>query len=226
MSLEAVIETARLQLGISENPPGSNRVKYWEDYGPGWQGQPWCVCFLWWCFRAAGEEKAFFGGARTASCGALLRWYQAQGQTVPASEVERGDIVILDFTGRQKDTQHCGLVVGVNYHVSGGWKTSVQTIEGNTTPGEEGSQDNGGCVALKTRWGNQIVAVCRPKYTPEPVLTDKPEDFCGHWAEADIRWCMEHGILKGYEDGSFRPDRAVTRAELAAVIRRALDGQK
>ena len=213
MSLEAVIETARLQLGISENPPGSNRVKYWEDYGPGWQGQPWCVCFLWWCFRAAGEEKAFFGGARTASCGTLLRWYEAQGHTVPAERAQPGDIVILNFSGKKgrdgkPDTEHCGLVTAREDTPS----LRFRTIEGNTSPGEEGSQDNGGCVALKTRLPRQIVGVCRPQY--------RPPDWAGHWAEEDIRRCLERGILRGYPDGSFRPEQTVTRAELAAVLRR------
>ena len=30
------------------------------------------------------------------------------------------------------------------------------------------------------------------------------------------------GILTGYEDGSFRPDNSLTRAEFAAIIVRAL----
>ena len=96
MSLSKVIESARGELGVTENPAGSNRVKYWTDFGPAFQGQPWCCAFLWWCFDEAGESAAFFGGAKTASCGTLLRWYREQGLTVPVSEVQPGDIVILD----------------------------------------------------------------------------------------------------------------------------------
>lgn len=29
MSLSKVLEVARGELGVTENPPGSNRVKYW-----------------------------------------------------------------------------------------------------------------------------------------------------------------------------------------------------
>ncbi len=214
MSLERVIAVARGEAGYAEDPPGSNRVKYWEDYGPGWQGQPWCVCFLWWCFRQAGEAAAFFGGGRTASCGTLLRWYEVRGQTVPAEQVQPGDIVILNFSGT-RDTQHCGLAVEPAN--GAGW---FRTVEGNTAPGPEGSQGNGGSVALKVRHLRQCVGVCRPPCGAETP----PSDWAGHWAEADIRWCLDRGRLRGYPDGSFRPEQPVTRGELAAVLRRLEEG--
>lgn len=229
MSLERVIELARGELGYTENPANSNNTKYGAAYGL--QGQPWCVIFLWWLFREAGESAAFFGGAKTASCGTLLRWYREQGQTVPVSEVQPGDIVILNFSGT-KETQHCGLVVDYSLRVSPktGAPEFVVTIEGNTTPGLEGSQDNGGSVALKNRDFWNIVAVCRPKYseTPPPAAPEPPQegakdDITGHWAEEAIRWCMEAGLMQGYEDGTFQPDKGVTRAELATVLRRLVE---
>jgi hypothetical protein len=224
MSKEAVMAFARGELGVTECPPGTNRVKYWEDYDPRMQGQPWCVCFLWWCFRQAGEGAAFFGGGRTASCGALLRWYEAQGLTVPVKEARAGDILIFNFSGT-KETQHCGLAVEAD-----GAGAAFKTVEGNTTPGEEGSQANGGCVALKTRYAKQIVAVCRPRYaTLSAGMQGSPEesprspakdDISGHWAEEAIRRLMARGLMKGYPDGSFRPDQAVTRAEIAVILKR------
>jgi len=128
--------------------------------------------------------------------------------------VQAGDIVLLNFHGG-KDPEHCGLVEVV-LHALGG---VIWTIEGNTTT-SDGSQDNGGKVCSKQRKPSQIVAVCRPQYQPEPEIVD---DITGHWAEKDIRWCMEHGLLKGYPDGSFQPDKYVTRAELATVIRRLVE---
>ncbi len=214
MSLSKVVEIARGELGVTENPPGSNRVKYWDLFGPEWQGQPWCVAFLWWVFQKAGERMAFFGGGKTASCGMLLRWYREQGLVVDKRDIQIGDILILNFSGTQ-DTQHCGLVVDKG-KLAGTW----YTIEGNTTPGEEGSQDDGGCVALKMRSVRSVVAVCRPKYKPEEA--EKIDDITGHWAEKAIRRCIERGLLKGYPDGSFQPDKPVTRAELATVLRRLI----
>ena len=214
MSLRKVIETARGELGQHEDPPGSNRVKYWEDYDPKMQGQPWCVAFLWWVFNESGERMAFFGGGKTASCGVLLRWYREQGLTVPVSEVQEGDIVILNFHGT-KDTEHCGLVQDVDYDRNGK-PTYVTTVEGNTTD-TNGDQSNGGMVCGKYRSVRNIVAVCRPQYQPEPVTVD---DITGHWAEKAIRRCMERGLLRGYPDGSFGPDKPVTRAELAVILDR------
>lgn len=216
MSRNKVIEIARLELGVTEQPPGSNRVKYWDAYDPAFQGQPWCVAFLWWCFREAGERMAFFGGGKTASCSTLLMWYQNMELTVPVSEVRTGDIVLLNFNGKGT-ADHCGLVVEVNRWAVTRELMQIQTVEGNTSV--NGSQDNGGMVAEKTRYPGNIVAVCRPQYKAE----EPEDDITGHWAEDNIRWCIEHGLMQGYPDGSFQPDKPVTRAELATVLKRFSD---
>ena len=211
MSLSKVIEVARGELGQTEDPAGSNLTKYGFWYGV--NGVPWCVIFIAWVFEQSGERMAFFGGGKTASCSILLRWYREQGLTVDKLNVQAGDIVILNFSGTV-EPQHCGLVTHVER--SGGSILYIKTIEGNTTSGDT-SQDNGGMVCEKVRYPRQVVEVCRPQYQPEPEAKD---DITGHWAEEDIRWCVAHGLMKGYPDGSFQPDRAVTRAELAAVLRR------
>ena len=218
MSLSKVIEIARGELGEHENPPGSNRVKYWQDYAPSFQGQPWCVCFLWWVFQQAGERMAFFGGGKTASCSTLLRWYREQGLTVPVEQVQVGDIVLLNFNGKGTP-DHCGLVTKTSGRRIDVGTLEITTIEGNTSS-SNGSQSNGGMVCEKTRYPSQIVAVCRPQYQPE--ITD---DITGHWAEKDVRWCLDKGLMKGYPDGSFCPDKPMTRAELAAVLRRITEGR-
>lgn len=215
MSLSKVIEIAKKELGVTESPPGSNRVKYWDDYDKSFQGQPWCVAFLWWVFNTAGERMAFFGGGKTASCGTLLRWYKEQGLTVPEDQVQPGDIVILDFTGRKRDTAHCGIVTKTWWGPDG--FDRFETIEGNTSP-SDGSQSNGGMVCEKTRYPSQIVGVCRPQYKaddPQPV-----DDVSGHWAKGSIEWAKEKGLIKGYPDGSFKPNNPLTRAGACAILER------
>lgn len=93
----------------------------------------------------------------------------------------------------------------------------VTTIEFNTSPSDERSQDNGGCVARKTRYRSQIVGVCRPEYKEEEV---KHTDYEKHWAREDIDWATENGIVTGCPDGTFQPDKPVTRAEAAVIARR------
>ena len=211
MSAGKVVETARGELGVTEYPARSNRVKYWDEFDKTWQGQPWCVCGLWWVFQHAGEGQAFFGGAKTASCSTLFRWYQAQGMIVPVDEIQPGDLVFLNF--RHTTSQdHLGLVESVVRS-----PLQVTTIEFNTSPGLEGSQDNGGCVARKVRYRSQIVGVARPEYKEEEV---KHTDYEKHWAREDIDWAMENGIVTGYPDGTFQPDKPITRAEAAVIARR------
>jgi hypothetical protein len=223
MSLDRVIAVAEGEVGKTEWPPDSNNILYnTEYYGRPVSGSQykWCVSGLWWVYKHADEESAFFGGGRTASCGTLLRWYSEMGQTVPVLQIQRGDIAILNFSATL-DSEHCGLVTDVQR--KNGSILYVRTVEFNTTPGLEGSQDNGGSVASKIRYPKQIVGVCRPRYKEEPV---KKDDLTGHWAEAACRKAEEKGVMRGYPDGSWAPDKTLTRAELATVLDRLrlLDG--
>jgi len=46
-------------------------------------------------------------------------------------------------------------------------------------------------------------------------------DVKGHWAESRIAQWTELGWVRGYADGTFRPDASITRAEFAALANRA-----
>jgi hypothetical protein len=43
-------------------------------------------------------------------------------------------------------------------------------------------------------------------------------DIQSHWTKASVLAAAGQNILKGYPDGTFRPDRTVTRAEFAVII--------
>lgn len=214
MSLSKVIEIARGELGEHEDPPGSNRVKYWQDYDPAYQGQPWCVAVQWWFFWKAGESSAFFGGAKTASCSKLLRFFKENYQSVPVQDIAVGDLAFYNFSG-SISPEHCGLITHVERSHSS--ILYVKSIEGNTTT-TGGSEDNGGVVAEKVRYPRNIVGVARPKYKPEEPET--VDDVTGHWAKASIEWAKEKGLIKGYPDGSFKPNQAVTRTEMCVMFER------
>ena len=48
-------------------------------------------------------------------------------------------------------------------------------------------------------------------------------DTIGHWAEEYINKAATQGLIKGYPDGTFRPDAPITRAEAMTIINRVLD---
>ena len=43
-------------------------------------------------------------------------------------------------------------------------------------------------------------------------------DIDGHWAESAIQKMADQGIVKGFPDGSFKPENSITRAEFATLI--------
>ncbi|MBQ7492672.1 MAG: S-layer homology domain-containing protein [Clostridia bacterium] len=47
-------------------------------------------------------------------------------------------------------------------------------------------------------------------------------DILGHWARTEIEKAAYNGWITGYPDGTFRPDRKITRAESMALVNRVL----
>lgn len=47
-------------------------------------------------------------------------------------------------------------------------------------------------------------------------------DVRGHWAENYIKEAVDDGFVSGYPNGKFLPDKAVTRAEFATMVNKAL----
>ena len=59
--------------------------------------------------------------------------------------------------------------------------------------------------------------------TPATNQVAQASDVTGNWAEPFIRVLVEKDIIKGYPDGTFRPDQPITRAEFAALLNKAFD---
>lgn len=57
-------------------------------------------------------------------------------------------------------------------------------------------------------------------FITKPLTVRSLVDVKGHWAEAQINKSLEEGIITGFSDGSFRPDRAISRAEFITIINR------
>lgn len=60
-----------------------------------------------------------------------------------------------------------------------------------------------------------------PVQVPSVPTQPYPDVQSSRWSAAKIQWAKENEIVKGYPDGSFKPDTPVTRAELIAVLENA-----
>ncbi len=217
-----VLDTARAELGVREDPPESNRVKYndWY-YGRTVIGSayPWCMAFVQWCFAQAGRPLPF----RTASCSALLGWYRQNRPECVVGDPQPGDIIIYTFS-------HTGIVESVQGGV-------ITAIEGNTSAGNDA---NGGQVR-RTRGRSLVKAYIRPfgEETEDDMNIDKlleemtdeqayrlmakaqafaaslPEQEWsvkeGHWARATAA-----GVVNGAA-----PEGLVKRCEVTAILGRS-----
>lgn len=47
---------------------------------------------------------------------------------------------------------------------------------------------------------------------------NKQNDISGHWAKTYIEWSMDNNFFKGYPDGSFKPNKEMTKAEYVSVM--------
>ena len=157
MIAEKILEIARSQLGIKENPPNSNRVKYIDDYGI--SPNPWCCVFVWWVFWKAGASALFYGGKKTAYCPTLKNYHK--GQAVKG-DYRPGDVIFFNFNGGS-NAAHVGICES--------WDgTYITTIDGNTAPTNEA---NGGAVMRRRRAKRYIVGAYRPDYQGQ-VKPDAP----------------------------------------------------
>ena len=69
----------------------------------------------------------------------------------------------------------------------------------------------------------QFAAICARFDTGKSSGTQSFTDIKGHWAEKYIERAAELGWIKGFEDGTFRPDTYITRAQAMTMINRVLN---
>ena len=132
------IQVAYKEIGTTENPPNSNKVKYNKN-----NGQFWCGYFVNWCAEQVALKipNCIYTPAGVAGFQGKGLWANAE----TTKSLKGGEIVFFDFPGGAK-TDHVGIVFKDN------GDGTITTIEGNTTAdGKTGSQSNGGEVALKIR---------------------------------------------------------------------------
>ena len=181
-----VLETAAREIGYREGAGKRNKYGAWY----GMDGVAWCMEFVQWVYAHAGVPLPF----RTASCGALLRWYRANRPECVTDEPVPGCVVIFDFPGGA-DTDHTGIFVEKD-------ALRITTIDGNTSNESEG---NGGWVQRRTRG----LAYANPTYiVPAELKTESGErmERCNTreeierecpWAAPTVEKLLARGILRG-----------------------------
>ena len=95
----------------------------------------------------------------------------------------------------------------------------------------EGGKILGNRVTVDVDHLAKIAVLVVDKATGKPVTGQTTDmisivtDISGHWAEASITQVVNSGIVKGYIDGTFRPNTKVTRAEFSVMLMNALNSQ-
>ena len=218
MTSDKILSIASKEVGITENPKGSNKVKYnTEYYGREVKGSayPWCCAFVWWVFKEAGASKLFYDGEKTAYCPTLLDYYKKKGQTV--TDYKPGDIVFFNFSGKSK-AAHVGICTA--------WDgTYITTIDGNTGTDNEA---NGGAVMKRKRHKKYIVGVARPEYeegnTVEVTLNVLKNGSKGDDVRALQVLLNAYGYSCGLADGIFGKNTETAVKKFQTKNKLSVDG--
>lgn len=219
-AINKVIAAAKNEIGYLEkksnssldsktaNAGSANYTKYWRDIKPSYQGQPWCACFVTWCF-----EKVF--GKNVAA--KLLKHYpyvycptMSDLFTLNANPKE-GDIVIFKRNGT---FVHTGIVTKVNGDY-------FETVEGNTSGGSSIAA-NGGGVFQKSYYNSNLPGTKFITVDWNSAVNAKPTEQ-GHYADVYFEKLRARGIIT---DVTFwkQYEMPVTKAYAVAMIDNATGG--
>jgi peptidoglycan hydrolase-like protein with peptidoglycan-binding domain len=160
--LKEVLNVASGEIGVREDPPGSNRGDKVEQYQASVgvdPGEPWCAGFVYWCFTKAGANLGVVNPMKEKKCrtGSVVDlWDRANANGVKIvthdaafadpSLVEPGMVFVITMTSGHGHTGLVARVVG----------NGLETIEGNTNDG--GSREG---IGVFRRRGRSIASINR-----------------------------------------------------------------
>ena len=142
--------------------PGSEAGRYWADRtGQQWLAGPsdsvwWCMLFVSMCLDECGQIDAIGGFSFNTDYTVNQVRKHPDAYFVSVYDARPGDVVIYNWDGG--GTDHVGFV---EKNLGGG---TLQTIEGNTSSGDYGSQSAGNGVWRRVR-NHSIAYVIRPAYS-------------------------------------------------------------
>jgi hypothetical protein len=119
---QAILNAIRPEVGVAEQPPGSNdspRIAQYRQATAGSGVGPWCAYFVSWAARQAGVPIGD-SGQGFGRVDDVFAWAQKAGKAVPAGSTPApGDLIVWD--------EHIGIVESVDAD------GTIHTIEGNSS---------------------------------------------------------------------------------------------
>jgi len=165
---QQVLARAASRIGYyapNDPQPGSEAGRYWAARsGQQWLAGPsdsvwWCMLFVSMCLDECGQVGAIGGFSFNTDYTVNKVRQHPDAYFVSVYDAQPGDVVIYNWDGG--GTDHVGFV---EKNLGGG---TLQTIEGNTSSGDYGSQSAGNGVWRRVR-NHSIAYVIRPAYTDAP----------------------------------------------------------
>jgi len=160
-----VVRIALGEVGYTEGPNNFN--KYAAEVGHA-NNQPWCGTFTDAMLKRAGQT----GEPSSVWTPSGLVAYRKAGRALDRNgPAQAGDIVYFDYGGSTDASKvdHVGIVV--QPRLDG----QVETVEGNTSPTNAGSQSAGGGVYRRVRPRSIIAGFGRPAYSGQSPTAPPPQ---------------------------------------------------
>ena len=144
------------------------------------------------------------------------------GLVYPQKNITRAEVATIFFRLLEDETREANMTKsnGYNDMKDGAWYTcAVSTLSkmGIIKGYEDGSFKPDASISRAE------FAAIAARFDPDGDKTPATfSDVSSHWAKDEISIAANHGWIKGYEDGSFKPDQKITRAETMTLVNRVL----
>ena len=145
------------------------------------------------------------------------------GTVRPNDSMTRAGVATIFFRLLKNSVRDANLLTGCTYTdvPDGHWaNTAISTMTGlDIVRGYDAAAFGPGDPITRA----QFAAICARFDTGKSNGSRTFSDIKGHWAKAYIERAAELGWIKGFEDGTFRPDTYITRAQAMTMINRVLN---
>ena len=144
------------------------------------------------------------------------------GMVYPQKNITRAEVATIFFRLLEDETREANMTKSNSYNdmKDGAWYTcAVSTLSkmGIIKGYEDGSFKPDAPISRAE------FAAIAARFDPDGDKTPATfSDVSSHWAKDEISIAANHGWIKGYEDGSFKPDQKITRAETMTLVNRVL----